>query len=319
MRKFFLLLIILVLLGIGGSVVIWNSSLSPVDAQDHSEKMFSVHQGSGVNAVANDLKQAGLIKSALIFRIMAQQSGLDKKIIPGDFKLSPAMTAREIAVALTKGIADITITIPEGKRAEEVAVILRDKMPNYEESWETELKAHEGYLFPETYNVRPDADIASIIELLTNTFNERYSKINTRNSEFNQDQIVILASLIEREARHDNDRYIISSVLHNRLELGMALQIDATVQYALGYDTYEKSWWKKGLTYDDLKVRSSYNTYLNPGLPPGPIASPGEGSLKAAAKPSNTDYLYYITDKNGVNHYAKTNAQHEANIRRYGL
>lgn len=318
MRRFGLLLVTLVIVFIIG-LIYWNTSLTPVNPRDKSEVLFVVPQGAGLKAISRDLKEKGLIKNPLIFTLMVQQSGLAKKIQAGDFRLSPSMTSQQIAQALTKAVLDIWVTIPEGKRAEEVAEILKDRMPNFDPSWEQQLIQHEGYLFPETYLIPRNASIENIIQLLTNTFDEKYKEVNTGRTNLTKDQIVTIASLIEREARHDEDRPLISSVIHNRLEIGMALQIDATVQYALGYNQFEKNWWTKGLSLSDLKVSSPYNTYTNPGLPPGPIASPGLKALQAAANPANTNYLYYITDRNGINHYAKTNAEHEANIRKYGL
>lgn len=294
----------------------WNLNLLPVNTRDHNEVMFTVPPGAGIKAIARDLKSQGLIRNPFIFTIMTQQSGLDKKIQAGDFRLSPSLSSKEIASRLSKGVEDIWVTIPEGKRAEEIAAILKDKIPEYESSWEDELVKHEGYLFPDTYLIPHNATIESIITLLTSTFAERYKAVTTNKNDLTKEQIVILASLIEREARHDQDRPLISSVMHNRLEIGMPLQIDATVQYAIGT---EGDWWKRDLTLDDLKVNSSYNTYLVTGLPPSPISNPGLKALQAAANPADTDYLYYITDKNGINHYAKTGDEHNANIRRYGL
>jgi len=297
----------------------WNTNLQAVNPRDNSEKLFVVAPGSGISSIAQNLKKEGLVKDSLVFRLLVQTSGLAKKIQAGDFRLSPSMTAEAIAKELTVGTLDIWVTIPEGKRAEEVAQILEDKLPNYDESWVQELTPREGYLFPETYLIPKDASIEQIITLLTSTFEEKFKQVNTSRSTLTKEEIVILASLIEREGRHAEDRPLISSVMHNRLEIGMALQIDATVQYAIGYNSLEKNWWTKNLTYNNLRVQSLYNTYTNPGLPPGPIASPGLESLQAAANPAISDYLYYITDKSGTNRYAKTNTEHEANIRKYGL
>lgn len=294
----------------------WNLNLMPVNTRDHNEVMFTVAPGAGIKAIARSLQSQGLIRNSFIFTVMTQQSGLDKKIQAGDFRLSPSLSSKEIATRLSKGVEDIWITIPEGKRAEEVADILKDKIPEYDSSWEEELVKHEGHLFPDTYLIPHNATIETIISTLTSTFDERYKAVTTNKTNLTQEQIVTLASLIEREARHDEDRPLISSVMHNRLDIGMPLQIDATVQYAIGT---EDDWWKKDLTFDDLKVNSPYNTYVVTGLPPGPISNPGLKALQAAANPADTDYLYYITDKNGVNHYAKTGEEHNANIRKYGL
>lgn len=313
--RLFVLLIIIFCLGVG----LWYKiETSPVNKAVTTKQLFVVDQGSGVKAIAQKLAKAHLIKSPLAFYLTVKQLGIENNIQAGDFQLSPSQSSEEIAKSLTKGAQDIWITIPEGKRAEEVAQILKNNLPGYEPEWETELKAEEGYLFPDTYQVHKKATINQIISLLTSEFEQKYATITNRTN-LSRENIVILASLIEREAQKDEDRPLISSVLHNRLEIGMPLQVDATIQYALGYDYNGKTWWKRDLTLDDLKYSSPYNTYLNVGLPPGPIASPGVKALEAAVNPAKTNYLYYITDKNGMNHYAKSLTEHNANIKKYGL
>lgn len=317
MRKLIAILVIFGLI-IGSILFWWHSGLQPVNKTDQTPRTFTIAKGSGIKAIANSLKSQGLIKNPIVFFLYVRQNHIDQKIQAGDFRLSPAMSAEQIAKALTTGAEDIWVTIPEGKRAEEIADILKADIPTYNESWREQLVQHEGYLFPDTYLIPRDATIDQIITTLTNTFDERYAQV-TNNTNLSKDQIVVLASMIEREASHDEDRPLISSVMHNRLKIGMPLQIDATIQYAIGYVPSEKTWWKKDLTLDDLKIQSLYNTYIQTGLPPGPISNPGLAVLKAAANPANTDYLYYITDKNGINRYAKTAEEHNKNIQKYGL
>lgn len=316
MKKLFVLITILVIFLIG-SLVWWNNGLSAVNAQDSSQKMFLITPGAGVRAIANDLKEEGLIRDPIVFFLYTKQTGIDQRIQAGDFRLSPSMSARDIAQELTTGMVDIWITIPEGKRAEEVATILKENIPTYEDSWEEELKAQEGYLFPETYLIPRDATVESIITLLRNTFEEKYNSIETNNVDLTREEVVILASMIEREVRHTEDLPIVSSIMHNRLEINMPLQIDATIQYAKGENNGK--WWEPVTLEEYKSVKSDYNTYLSYGLPPGPIASPGLNALSAAVNPADTDYLYYITDQTGTNRYAKTYEQHQANIDRFGL
>lgn len=296
----------------------WINGTSPVDPKNKNSQIFVVERGQGVRAVSKNLKDQGLIKDSIAFFLLTKKLGIDNKIEAGDFRLFPSMSAEEIANELTHGTLDIWVTIPEGQRAAEIADSLRKKMPNYDASWDQKLAQNEGYLFPETYLFPVDANIDTIITMMrTNTFDNKYSTLNITKKGFTQNQIVTVASLIEREAKHPQDRPIIASVIYNRLELGMPLQIDATVQYAKGQ--VKGNWWPT-ITQDDYKsVVSSYNTYLNPGLPPGPISNPGLSSLEAAANPANTNYIYYITDKNGVNRYAETLSGHNANIQKYGL
>ncbi|HVZ58561.1 MAG TPA: endolytic transglycosylase MltG [Patescibacteria group bacterium] len=296
----------------------YGQSLSPANTHNTTQTTFVISPGEGLRAVAKNLKKNNLIKNDIAFTIMVFVSGLDKKIQAGDFRLSPSESSRQIAQDLTKGTLDIWVTIPEGKRAEEIAAIFKTKLSNYDLSWNQQLNQHEGYLFPDTYLIPHDADIQAIITMMTDNFSKKYAQV-TNSTSMSQNQIVILASLIEREANTKEDRPLISSVLHNRLDLGMPLQVDATVQYALGYDTTQKTWWRKNLSLDELHTPSDYNTYVNPGLPSGPICNPGLAALQAAANPAKTNYLYYITDKNGINHYASTLDQHNANIKKYGL
>lgn len=320
MKKLFVIFLGIVLLLAVGGWMWWQRGTSAVNPQDKTQKMFIIQPGEGVNSIADRLKEEGLITDALVFSFIVRKEGYEKKIQAGDFRLSPSMNPQQIAETLTTGVIDIWITIPEGKRAEEIADILKENIPTYNDSWRQELVLREGYLFPDTYLIPKDATIDTIISIMTNNFEQRYAQATEeKTSNRSQKEIVILASLIEREGRHDEDRFLIASVLENRLDIGMALQIDATVQYALGYQPQQKLWWKQGVTFNDLKINSPYNTYLHPGLPPGPIANPGMEALEAAANPSETDYLYYITDKNGINRYAKTYEEHNANIKRYGL
>ena len=312
------ILFIIILLFVAGLLIWWSNGVAPVSKNDSGTQTFVVNKGAGIREIASSLKKAGLIKDPVVFFLLVKKEGLEKKIQAGSFKLSPSQSAGQIAKNLTLGTQDIWITIPEGKRAEEVAEILKKNLPLYNDSWVETLKENEGYLFPDTYLFPKESTVETVVNVMRGTFDGRFAEVENHTNLTN-DQVVILASLIEREAREDIDRPIISSVIHNRLNINMPLQIDATVQYALGYDAGEQTWWKKNLTVTDLKIDSPYNTYVVTGLPPGPIASPGLAVLKAAANPADTDYIYYITDKNGENHYAKTNAQHNANIKKYGL
>lgn len=295
----------------------WSHNTSPVNSADTRETVFVIQPGTGISAIAHNLKEQNLIKSPFAFRLLVMKLGFEKKIQAGDFKLSPSMTSEQIVMSLTSGSLDIWVTIPEGKRAEEIAAILEESMPSYDPSWLSELEKNEGFLFPETYLIPRNASIDEIIALMIHTFDEKYNQVNTTGTQLTKQEIVILASMIEREARHDEDRPLISSVMHNRLDIGMALQIDATIQYAKG--EINGKWWTP-VTLDEYQsVKSPYNTYLQPGLPPGPICNPGLEALQAAANPASTDYLFYITDENGINRYAETVEQHEANKRKYGL
>lgn len=302
----------------------WNSGLSAVNPNDKTEKLFVVPKGAGVRSIANSLKKEGLIKDPIVFFLLIKKLNLDSKIQAGDFRLSPSQSAQGIAQSLTHGTLDIWITVPEGKRADEIADILKENVSSFKPTWKDVLNKNEGYLFPDTYLIPKDAEIETIVSIMRNNFEKKFAEIPNVNppaggQKLTKEEIIIIASLIEREAKLAKDRALVASVILNRLNIDMALQIDATVQYALGFQENEDRWWKKNLTRKDLDIDSPYNTYKYTGLPPTPISNPGAEVLNAVVNSANTDYLYYISDKTGQNHYAKTLDQHNANIKKYGL
>ena len=319
MKKVLIFIFIVTFL-LGGLSLWFKTGTSAVNSQDRSQKIFVIYKGQGIREIAGSLKKEGLIKDQVVFFLLVKKLGLDSKIQAGDFRLSPSMTAMEIAENLTHGTLDIWITIPEGKRAEEVAEILSKNIPSYQDTWREALIQHEGYLFPDTYLIPKDADIDLIVTLMKNNFAKKYEAIApAKKTNLTKEEIVILASMIEREAKLDQDRPLVASVLLNRKNIGMKLDIDATIQYALGYQEIEKTWWKKALTIQDIKLNSPYNTYLTSALPPTPISNPGLEALNAVVNPAETQYFYYISDSSGRNHYAKTIEEHNTNIKKFGL
>lgn len=318
MKKLIIVTLLLIVVLLASSVW-WKNGVSPVDSNNKNYAIFVVKKGDGVREISNRLKTKGLIKSPIVFFLLVKQLGLDKKIEAGDFRLSSSMTAQEIAQNLTHGTLDIWITVPEGKRAAEIAEILQAKIPTYNSSWANILTKNEGYLFPDTYLIPKDADVEMVIGQMRANFDRKYAGINVGNSKLTKSQIVILASLIEREAIENTEKPIIAGILLNRLDLEIALQVDATIQYAKGQNATSKKWWEPVTLEEYKSVVSDYNTYLFAGLPPGPISNPGLEALKAAASPTQTNYLYYLHDKNRIIRYAKTLREHNVNIEKYGL
>jgi len=318
MKRYLALLILVVVVALI-TFLWWQNGQLPANPKDKTPKVFVVKKGEGVREIANNLKSVGLIKDPIVFFLMTKQEGLDKQIQAGDFRLNPSMSAQEIATNLTHGTLDIWTTIPEGLRATEIAAILKAKIPSYKDSWEAELGANEGYLFPDTYLIPRDADINMVLKLMKNNFQAKYDSVkNTKTTTLTDAQTIIVASIIEKETKFAEDRPIVASVIMNRLNMGMALQVDPSIAYTLGYQADTKSWWKKDLTLDDLKINSPYNTYKNTGLPPTPISNPGLSSIQAALAPANTNYLYYFSDKQGHLHFEKTVEEHNADIKKYG-
>jgi len=318
MKKIITVVLLLVIIIICG-ILWWENGMSPVNFANKESIVFVVQKGSGLKEIAGKLEEAKLIKNRIIFFLYARLGKYEGKIQAGDFRLSPSMNVKEIAGNLTHGTLDIWVTVTEGRRATEIAEILKEKIPTYNFSWKNILVSNEGYLFPDTYLIPKDTNIEMVISQMRNNFEQKYSEINTSNSKLTKTQIIILASLIEREAITNAEKPIIAGILLNRLNAGMALQVDATIQYAKGQNAVNKKWWEPVTVQEYKSVISPYNTYLQPGLPPGPISNPGLEALRAAANPTDTDYLYYMHGKNGQIRYAKTLQEHNENIQRYGF
>ena len=277
--------------------------LTPVNQKNAEETIFVVPQGQNATAIGKRLQQEGFIKSSLVFKLVLNRLGYESRLQAGSFRLSQSMDLNTIVESLTHGSLDFWITFREGLRVEEYAEILAEKSDIDAIEFILAAKPFEGQLFPDTYLIPQTASPQDVVDILVLTF-ERKSPTQDQDT-------IIIASLIEREARHVQDRLLVSSVLHNRLNLGMALQIDATVQYVIGE---KDDWWPNNLTREQLAIKSPYNTYLNAGLPPQPIANPGSDSLEAALNPAETDYLYYLSDSAGFNHYATDLEGHNQNI-----
>jgi UPF0755 protein len=316
-----LLLALAFVLGISAAgYIVYQEGVLPVDKNDTNKRTIVIKKGDTPNTIANTLYLEKLIRNRVVFFIVVKQLGIEKKIQAGDFNLTPAMSAFEIATALTKGSIDVWITIPEGLRKEEISEILAKDLPDFSTA-DFLSKAEEGNLFPDTYLIPKGANADMVIGILTNTFNEKYSsemQAKAKKLNLTSKEVLILSSLVEREAQRADDRQPMASVLLRRLDEPMRLQIDASVQYALGYDRDEKTWWKKGLTVEDLKVDSAYNTYVRDGLPLGPICNPGIAAIEAVLNADpKTPYLYYVNDTAGKLHFARTLEEHEENVRKY--
>lgn len=283
-----------------------------------------IPSGSSTAEIAAVLADAGVIDQPLLFRIGARLSGADGDLKAGTYELKAGLGYRAAIDALREGPAVIhrTVTIPEGFVIEQIAERLeqeagvpagefveaaRHGAPGFVEGHPYLADAYdgslEGYLFPKTYRVRVGSSAEEVIETMLDQFDTEIAQVDLAYPEsrgLTLHQVVTLASMIEREARVPTERTIVSSVIYNRLERGMRLEIDATIEYVLPGNRFR-------LKASDLEVDSPYNTYRNAGLPPGPIASPGLAALKAAAGPTQTGFLYYVlTGKDGSHTFAET-------------
>lgn len=319
---------------------------TPIGSDD-TPITFVVDSGQSVAEIAGNLKAKRLISDTELFRRYVQYRRLDAGIQAGTYTLSQTMTIPEIAQALqTAQAPDQQVTIPEGKRLEEVAEIVADQtgiastdlLQLAQTGWRgTALEqdhaflAHlpltgtlEGFLFPDTYRLPPDATAQDLLSRMLENFGRQVTpdvEAGFAQHGMGLYEGITLASIVEREAVVDAERPVIAGVYHNRIRDGWFLSACPTVQYALGYRPDEESWWKSFLTYDDLENPSAYNTYRNLGLPPGPIASPGISAILAAAQPAETDYFFFMVDcskSDGSHVFSVTEDEHLANFNRCG-
>jgi len=286
-----------------------------------------VARGSTFADIASQLQSAGVIASAELFRLYAKAGHADTQARAGEFRFTPHQTPAEILRQLQTGGAQIAkwVTIPEGFTAKQIAAQLQSEgfgdAATYENAFMHDTiaidgfrtKNMEGYLFPDTYLMPLDASPPSVEAIMSSQFRKELPPDTARKARargLTVLQIITLASLIEREAKADDERPLMAGVYYNRLRLGMPLEVDATIEYALPqHETV--------ITYSDLRLDSPYNTYLHQGLPPTPIANPGRPSLIAALNPRPSDYLYYVYKGHGHHAFAKTLAEQNANIAKY--
>jgi UPF0755 protein len=287
----------------------------------HETQIFIIDANSNSTTVARELKEKGLIKSTTGLHIALALRGTMLK--PGGFQLDSSMSAWDIAKVLKKEPYLRWVTLPEGKRKEELADILArtlDWNDAQKVSWLTidtamDFDHTEGVYFPDTYLIPRDETPAQVATRLRAHFEEKFAPYAKEAAAQNIKWTTVLkiASLLEREAAGANDMPLISGIIWNRLLIGMKLDIDATLQYIRGTPG---AWWP-AVTPDDKKIDSPYNTYKNAGLPPHPIDNPGLTAINAVLHPEQTECLYYLHDSLGMIHCAKTYADHLKNIDTY--
>ncbi len=312
----------------------WRGSVSPVNSRDSSSHNFLIAKGQSVGKIGDNLQKEGLVRNSLVFKLYVKLTGRDKSIQAGLYKLSPNLTLEQVIMTLAKGPQALWFTYPEGLRREEVAAktiktleLSGNEAKQFWNDFMAESKGEEGYLFPDTYLFPKEATAGAIVRKMTSTFDSKFTDEMKKDMEekgLTQEDVVTMASIIERETRTDAERPTVAGILYNRLNANHALQVDATLQYTEGTKTcatlnapwVDCNWWQPP-TPEDKATRSAYNTYLNTGLPAGPIANPGLSAIKAAIYPVDSDYFFYIHGNDGQIHYAKTGAEHEQNIEKY--
>ena len=313
------LAVIFLLVGIGGYA--YFQSLFSAPDSNAVPVAFVIREGETTADIVSKLKEKGLIKSEFAFKWALRDSGKADKILPGDYKLSASDSAQKMVETLTSGPVEKWVTFPEGWRVEQMAERLNAQLGL--DKTEFLNNAKEGYMFPDTYLFSPEATPADIALRLQNTFKQKYTaelQDRIRAKGLTAEQGVILASLVEQEARSDKVRTEVASIMLKRLKMGMKLDIDATVRYALDSADYKRNgkvekYWQAIRQADYSGVESPYNTYLNNGLPPAPICNPSLSSLNAVANADpKTPYLFYFHNVKGETYYAETLDEHNENV-----
>ena len=278
--------------------------------------LIQISKGQGLSSIAKSLGEAHIIRSEFWLKGLVVISGGSRGAQAGDYNFDMPQNVFVVADRLARGVYDlkqVKITVPEGLSNAEVAKVYADNLPHFNSKEFLSLaKVKEGYLFPDTYLFLPNVSVAEIILTMETNFNKQLSSIDDQIQKFGKPtkDVMVMASIIEEEARTTETRQIIAGILWKRLKEGMLLQVDAPFAYISGQPMPK-------VYLDDLQIDSPYNTYLYKGLPPTPIANPGLDAIKATINPIATKYYYYLSDKNGVMHYAVTHEGHVANKEKY--
>lgn len=289
----------------------------------------TIPTGSSFRAAADSLASAGVIGTPTVFRAYASLRGADRAIKPGMYELRRGAAWTEVLEALTTGDARLhAATIPEGYELAQIVPLVAEALGVPDDSVQAAVRdtallrrldvptpTLEGYLYPATYSFAPGTTAREAVARMVELFERRWRpewNAQLQLLAMTRHDVVTLASIVEKEARHAEERPVISAVYHNRLKRRMPLQADPTVQYARGEHTAR-------VLYKDLEIASPYNTYRNPGLPPGPIASPGTPSIAAALYPASVSYLFFVATPDGHHEFRATFEEHtraRAEIRR---
>jgi len=293
------------------------------------KKVVSIPLGQSFNKISKQLLAKGIISHEIMFKIHANLTGQDKKIKAGEYLLSPFMTPVQVLDIITNGKVRLyKIVIPEGYNLKQIAIVVGNSKlvseidfltrvydKNFLHKMGINADSLEGYLFPETYHfpkgIKVEKIISTMIRNYKTVFNEKWRN-RAKELNFTEHQIVTLASIIEKETADTSERFLISSVFHNRLKKKMRLETDPTVIY--GIKNFDGN-----ITRKHLKTLTPYNTYLISGLPPGPIANPGKKSIEAALYPASTKYFFFVSKNNKTHKFSINFKEHNRAVKKYQL
>lgn len=319
-KPIIIVLVLFLIIGMGGMLYYKTSTSHPFKSQD--DIVVEVKEGYTFYNVLEELNSKGVIKNPTLIKLYVKLNNISPKIIPGEFDISPNLTIEEFVQILgdpNLSEKSINVTIPEGYTIEQIGTTLEEKgilkkeefvkaceeysLPEYIDNEAQKRYNLEGFLFPDTYKFKEDIAGKEIINIMHNRFLQVISTIEKeKNIKIEKDkleEIAIKASIIEREVTLKEEKFLVSSVIDNRIKIGMKLQIDATVLYAQGKH-------KEVLLYEDLEIESPYNTYYVEGMPIGAICNPGKDSIEAAIFPESSEFLFYITKDNTNHEFFKT-------------
>ena len=331
MKKALVGLVLLLILG-GGALagMAWTRMHTPFKGYPGPEQFVQIPVGAGAAVIRERLLAAGVVQDALTLRLALRWTGASRDLQAGEYRFDQPMTAIEVVSKIARGdVYGQRITFPEGLTIREMAALYEsrglgqarefiDASRNVALIRDLDPAAPdlEGYLFPDTYTVGRTAVASQLIESMVAGFRAAYpgdSPQPAGQPPLTTRQLVTLASLVEKETGKPDERPIVSAVYRNRLRIGMGMQADPTVVYAL----QKAGRYDGNIRKDDLAINSPYNTYKYPGLPPGPIASPGKASLEAALRPADADFLYFVSRNDGSHVFARTLTEHNRNVQEF--
>jgi UPF0755 protein len=330
-KRAFILLVALALIGATGVAwTIYKRTSEPYKGYSAAEQFVVIEPGSSTRAIGERLIQAGIVRNEPTFRAAVWRSGRARTLQAGEFRFDQPMTPIEVIEKIARGdVYNRRITFPEGLTLQEMARIFEQQGFGKAAAFiqaardttavrdiDSEAKDLEGYLFPETYSLPRDTSPVRLVQLMVGRFRQLFTAEKQQAAlaaGLTPRQAVTLASLVEKETAVASERPVVAAVYLNRLKIGMAMQADPTVIYAL----QRAGRYDGNLRRDDLLFDSPYNTYRYPGLPPGPIASPGLPSLEATVGPAKVDYLYFVSRNDGSHVFARTLAEHNENVRTF--
>jgi len=324
-------LFVCLVMGAGGAATwVYLRFRQPYRAYQGAEQFVEIPPGAGSRAIGDRLIEAGVVRNGLTFRVGLWTSGQGRRLKAGEYRFDRPMTPIEVIDKLARGdVYVVNVTFPEGLTVAEVgrifemhglgsssALVEQARDPSPILALDPAAPDLEGYLFPETYPLPRHADASKLVKLMTARFEHVFSPELRQAAQargLTVHQAVTLASIVEKETGRPEERPLVAAVYENRLRIGMALQCDPTVIFAL-----ERAGKYTGnLRHDDLAFDSPYNTYRHAGLPPGPIASPGRASLEAALHPAAVDFLYFVSRHDGSHEFARTLDEHNRNVQRW--